>query len=119
MNSLLRSLIVVGCLAALSTANTWSAETAAKQPNTERKVVATIRPILGTKPVDLPALAKIPFEKALKTALNAMPGEIIKAELEIENGNLMYSFEIVTRQKVVMEVEIDAGDGKVLDIDHD
>ncbi len=119
MRSLLRSLFIAGCISAISTVSAFSAETAAGQPSAERKVVATIRPSVDTKRIDLPALAKIPFELALKTALNAVPGDIIKAELEVEDGNLMYSFEIVTHQKVVMEVEIDAGDGKVLDIDHD
>lgn len=119
MSSLLRSLFIVGCFAALSTANTCSAETSAMHPNAERKVVATVRPPADTKRVDLPALAKITFAQASQTASNAVPGNIIKAELEIEDGNLLYSFEIVTHQRVVMEVEIDAGDGKVLDIDHD
>ena len=119
MRSLLRCLFIVGCLSAMSAAITCSAETAAKQPSAERKIVATIRPSIDSKRIDLPGLAKISFEQALKTALNAVPGNIIKAELEIEDGNLMYSFEIVTHQKVVMEGDIDAGNAKVLDIDHD
>jgi len=31
----------------------------------------------------------------------------------------MYSFDVVTAAKKVLEVEIDAGNGKVLDIDAD
>ena len=66
------------------------------------------------KPADLPALARISFDDAMKAALAAAPGKIIKAELEIEDGNLMYSFEIVGARKAITEVEIDAGNGKVL-----
>jgi uncharacterized membrane protein YkoI len=69
------------------------------------------------KPADLPNLAKISFEAALRTALAAAPGSVIKAELEVEDGNLMYSFEIVGADKKIKEVEIDAGNGRVLDID--
>lgn len=86
---------------------------------TEKKVVASIRPTGRPKPAELPDLAKISFQAALKAALAAVPGRVIKAELEVEDGSLMYSFEIVTAAKIVTEVEIDAGDGTVLAIDHD
>jgi uncharacterized membrane protein YkoI len=39
--------------------------------------------------------------------------------LEVEDGSLQYSFAIVGADKKVTEVEIDAGDGKVLNIDQD
>ena len=82
-------------------------------------VVGSIRPAGKIKSADLPGLAKISFEAALRTALAAVPGSVIKAELEVEDGNLMYSFEIVGADKKIKEVEIDAGNGKVLDIDED
>lgn len=87
----------------------------------EEKVADTgsIRPTGTVKPADLPAMAKVSFESALKAALAASPGKIIKAELEIEDGNLMYSFEIVGSHRSITEVEIDAGNGKVLGIDHE
>jgi uncharacterized membrane protein YkoI len=66
------------------------------------------------KPAGLPALARISFEQALKVALAAAPGSVIKAELEVEEGNLVYSFEVVGADKSTTEVEIDAGNGKVL-----
>jgi uncharacterized membrane protein YkoI len=44
-----------------------------------------------------------------------MPGTVLKAELEVEDGCLMYSFEIVGAGKKITEVEIDAGNGKVLE----
>ena len=119
MNSASRLLTVLSCLAVLSAGTAWAAPANPAGVHQEPKVVASIRPTHAVKPIDLPTLAKITFEQALKTALAAVPGSIIKAELEVEDGNLMYSFEIVTPKKVIVEVEIDAGDGKVLDIDHD
>lgn len=69
------------------------------------------------KAAALPALAKISFEQALKSALAAAPGSVIKAELEVEDGNLVYSFEVVGSDHSITEVEIDAGNGKVLATD--
>jgi uncharacterized membrane protein YkoI len=77
----------------------------------------SIRPKGEIKPKDLPALAKISFTAALEIALKTAPGSVIKAELEVEDGNLQYSFEIVGADKVITEVEIDAGNGKVLGTD--
>ena len=77
----------------------------------------SIHPAKKVNPADLPALAKISFETALKAALAAVPGNVIKAELEVEDGSLMYSFEIVGADKSITEVEIDAGNGKVLGTD--
>ena len=79
----------------------------------------SIHPAGKVKAVDLPALAKISFDEALKAAHVTFPGAVIKAELEVEDGNLQYSFDIVGADKKVTEVEIDAGDGKVLTIDQD
>ena len=118
MKSLPRLLLSVSCLAALVTTAALPAS-AKEEMKAEKKITASIRPAGEVKPADLPALAKITFEQALKAALAAVPGSVIKAELEIEDGNLMYAFEIVTAKKTVTEVEIDAGTGKVLDIDVD
>ncbi len=68
-------------------------------------------------PADLTALAKISFQQALEAALAASPGSVLKSELEVEDGTLMYSFEIVGADKAITEVEIDAGNGKVLATD--
>ncbi len=77
--------------------------------------IGSIRPAGKVAPVDLPTMAKISFQQALSTALTKVPGSVIKAELEVEDGNLMYSFEIVSADRKVIEVEIDAGNGQVLD----
>jgi uncharacterized membrane protein YkoI len=63
---------------------------------------------------ELPGLAKISLEAAMATALQASPGSVTKAEMEIEHGSLIYSFDIVSKDKKLMEVNVDAGNGKVL-----
>jgi uncharacterized membrane protein YkoI len=74
----------------------------------------TIHPARHTKTFDLPALARISFPQALANAVTAQPGAVVKAELEVEDRCLMYSFEIVGADRRITEVEIDAGDGSVL-----
>jgi len=92
---------------------------AAEKADTEKPVAGSIRVAAPPARADLPALAKISFDQALKAAQAAAPGRILKAELEVEGGCLMYSFEIVTPRHTVVEVEIDAGNGAVLGLDKD
>ncbi|AFS79443.1 peptidase M4 domain-containing protein [Gottschalkia acidurici 9a] len=60
----------------------------------------------------------IPIEMAIAIALEQVQGEVIKAELDRENGILVYEIHIRTPYGVY-EVEIDATTGQVLDIDLD
>jgi hypothetical protein len=78
---------------------------------------ASIRPGRDLKDADLPAWAKLSFEEALKLALAQAPGKVLHGELELIDGGLVYSFGIVTKDKKLLEVEIDAGNGKVLATD--
>jgi uncharacterized membrane protein YkoI len=68
---------------------------------------------------DFPALAKLTSAQAVQKALAAVQGQILKTELENENGFLVYSVEVVTADKTIMEVKVDAGSGKVLAVDRD
>ena len=63
---------------------------------------------------EFPALAKISMAQAMDAALAAVPGKVLKAELDDENGFLLYEIEVVTANKTVMEIKVDAGDGKIL-----
>ena len=61
--------------------------------------------------------AKVGLPKARATALKALPGgKITDEELEVEKGGsgLRYSFDI-KKDKIVYEVGVDAGTGKVLE----
>jgi hypothetical protein len=121
MKKLLRLTFAAGLLAlavpfALTPATAAEKKDAAEKP----APVGSIRPTgKDLKPAELAALAKISFADALKAALKAAPGVVVKAELEVEDGNLQFAFEIIGADKKTTEVEIDAGNGKVLDIDKD
>jgi uncharacterized membrane protein YkoI len=79
----------------------------------------SIRPKSGTNNKDLVAMAKISQADAQTAAVASLPKDtkatVKEAELEAEDGCLVYSFDIaIEGQKAVREVLVDAGDGKVL-----
>jgi uncharacterized membrane protein YkoI len=69
---------------------------------------------------ELAKMAKVSMADAEKTALAAVKAndadkKVTNRELEVEHGYLIYSFDIkVTGKKGIEEVNVDAGDGKVL-----
>ena len=98
---LLATLIAVGAVAAQETKNTGSI----RLNNVEEAGFAD--------------LANIPFDYAINTALKTVPGKVLKAELENENGYLVYCVEVAKSDQQIAEVMIDAGNGKVLKIEKD
>ncbi len=61
-----------------------------------------------------PSLATVTFEQAAQKAIEAVPGSVLKTQLEDENGFLVYEIEMVTPDLKVMEIKVDAGSGEVL-----
>jgi|SRR5579885_1712767 len=115
-----RKLLLIG-FATLLGVTTVSVLAKEKDEDSDKdsKVTGSIQVEGKHKRAELAALAKISFDDALKAAEAKVPGTVIKAELEAEHHTLMYSFEIVGTDKTVTEVEIDAGNGRVLDVDKD
>ncbi len=64
-------------------------------------------------------MAKISLDSAINAALQAVPGKVLKAELENENGYLVYGVEIAKADRQIADVKVDAGSGKVLKIEAD
>ena len=60
--------------------------------------------------------AKITMKEARATALKEVAGKIKEAELEREDGQLVYSFDIRTKEGI-KEVQVDAITGKVLKVE--
>jgi uncharacterized membrane protein YkoI len=86
--------------------------------------LCSIHPPKHLTEVQLAALAKISLAAAEKTALarlNDPPGaSISSAELEAEHGCLIWSFDVkLAGRPGVEEVQVDAGDGKVLSVEHE
>lgn len=48
-----------------------------------------------------------------------MPGKVIEAELKMKHKRLVWEIEVVTADKKVMEVHIDADTGAVIDVEEE
>ncbi len=84
----------------------------------------TIHPKNGATPQQLATMAKVTSGDARKTALatfkDSSKATVKDAELEAEHGCLVYSFDIeLAGQRGVQEVQIDAGNGKVVSSKHE
>jgi len=71
------------------------------------------------KKSNLEARAKITKAEAKKIALSKVPhGKIKEAELEEENGKLVWSFDIATpHSKDITEVQVDAVTGEIVSVE--
>ena len=78
----------------------------------------TIR-IVNQAEAYFPTLAKITHDQAAQKALDAVQGNVLKTELEDENGFLVYGIEVVAADKAIVDVKVDAGSGKVLAMERD
>ncbi len=67
----------------------------------------------------LAQMAKIPMNSAINAALKQVPGKVLRAELENENGYLVYGVEIVKSDQQIVDVKVDAGNGMILRTDKD
>jgi len=84
----------------------------------------TIHPRKGATKEELAGMAKVTRADAQKTALakfkDPSKATVKSAELEAEHGCLVYSFDIAVAGKTgVQEIQIDAGNGKVLSSKHE
>ncbi|TRX74990.1 PepSY domain-containing protein [Pseudomonas mangiferae] len=61
-----------------------------------------------------------PLDRLLQSALTRYPGAtLLEAELEEEHGVYVYEVELLTREGVVRELELDAHDGRLLKDEED
>jgi uncharacterized membrane protein YkoI len=63
-------------------------------------------------------LASVTIDQAVASALKAQPGKVIKAELENENGYLVWGVEVASNNQI-NEVKVDAKNAKILKIEKD
>jgi uncharacterized membrane protein YkoI len=68
---------------------------------------------------EFPSMAKISMVQAVQKALTSVQGQVLKTELEDENGFLVYGVDVVTADKTIVDIKVDAGSGKILSMDKD
>ena len=61
----------------------------------------------------------LPLEVILGSVLQRYPGELLKLELDDDDGYLIYEIEVLTRRGIVLEMDVDARTGRILDIEED
>lgn len=67
--------------------------------------------------VEMSETAKVTIGQAVKTASEKVPGKVIEAELETKHDKTVWEVEIVTDDKMIKEVHIDADSGAVIDVE--
>jgi uncharacterized membrane protein YkoI len=75
--------------------------------------------VKGTDEAGYADMAKVSLDGAVQSAIQAVPGKVLKVELEDEDGYLVYGVEIAKADRQIADVKIDAGNGKLLKIDKD
>ena len=71
----------------------------------------------GERQATYGSLAKLTLQQATSIAANAQAGNISKAELQDEDGFLVYNVVIVSQDKRIHEIKVDAGSGAILRTD--
>ncbi|CAM3142677.1 PepSY domain-containing protein [Filibacter tadaridae] len=61
-----------------------------------------------------PNYRRISIEQAMAIATEQVPGQVVKAELDYDDGVLLYEIDIRTSQGVKYEVKIHAATGEIL-----
>jgi len=69
--------------------------------------------------VEKAAKAKISINEAITTAAEKVSGTVIEVELEQKHDRLIWEVEVVTPEKTIMEVHIDAETGNVIEVEEE
>ncbi len=89
------------------------------------KIACDTKAAKTTSAVQLEKLAKVSKAAAEKTAMGSLGGksgatQVTKSELEVEDGCVVYSFDIkVSGKSGVEEIMVDAGTGKIVSHKHE
>lgn len=115
------AMLLAGATACAKNGNEASKEAPeqAAAPAGEAGSAAAVK--LTVEDSSLIARASVTDEAARATALERVPGgQIVAAELEEEDGSLIYSYDVkVGGQEGVQEVHVDATTGKVTQVEHE
>lgn len=59
----------------------------------------------------------LPLEKILEMVKRDFPGQVVEIELEFDEGVWEYEIEIVTPEGRLIEIDLAASDGRILDVE--
>ena len=77
-------------------------------------------PVSKSTPVsELPRLAKVSIVTAINAALAVAKGTVIEAKLFVHGGSLQFNIIVVGADQALFNVDVDAGNGKVLLLEKD
>ncbi|MHC6178651.1 PepSY domain-containing protein [Clostridium sp. JNZ X4-2] len=62
---------------------------------------------------------RIIAETAIQIALQRVPGQVLRVEVDTEDGLLVYEVYIRTTNGIIYEVTINANTGEILDVDRE
>lgn len=65
------------------------------------------------------AAAKVSIDEAIATARENVSGTVVKTELEQKHDRLIWEIEVVTTEKRVKAVHIDAQTGTIIDVEEE
>lgn len=66
---------------------------------------------------EMATVAKIAISEAIRTASETVSGTVIEAELKQKHDRLSWKIEVVTPEKKIMEIRIDAETGSVITVE--
>jgi len=84
--------------------------------SSKKKVEAATVKAENQSEAQYPTLAKVTLTEAVQTALQQEKGKALKAELEDENGFLVYEVEVAKADGNIVKVKVDAGTPKILSV---
>lgn len=61
----------------------------------------------------------LPLDRILAILRKEFPGEIVEIQLELEDGILIYEFDILSPDGRLNEIEIEAATGRVLEVEEE
>lgn len=61
----------------------------------------------------------LPLSSLQRSLGRAFPGEIIGIEVDEDDGRFVYEFKVLQSSGRILEIEMDAADGAVLDVEND
>ncbi|WP_082918232.1 PepSY domain-containing protein [Oceanobacillus sp. Castelsardo] len=62
---------------------------------------------------------EITIVEAMDIAMQQVPGQVVKVELDMEKGRKVYEVDIVTSQGIKYEVSVDVNTGEVVEVELD